>query len=224
MNQSSDPNVYVVIPGYFEGERVGEVVKGVKAHCSNIVVVDDGSTDETSAAAATAGAHVLRHEVNQGKGVALQTGFDYALEQGCDAVITLDADGQHAPDEIVQFIAAFQKGEGEVLVGNRMENTRDMPLVRRWTNQFMSWLLSRKMGQRVPDTQNGYRMYSRASLQQLDTVSSGFAAESEQLIKLARAGFKIGAVPVSTIYGDEKSKINPFSDTLKFFAMLRRYK
>ena len=212
-----------IVPAYREAGRIGEVVKGIRRHCERVIVIDDGSPDETAAEARAAGATVLVHEHNRGKGAALQTGFAFAREQGLDFVVTLDADGQHDPSQIPDFITAHRAGGAPVIVGNRMSDPRTMPLVRRLTNRFMSGLLSRRMGQRVHDTQNGYRLYATDVLEHVRAESSGFAAESEVLLNLAAAGVRIGEVPVTIIYGDEKSKIRPVRDTIRFFRMLKRF-
>jgi glycosyltransferase involved in cell wall biosynthesis len=216
-------NCYAVIPGYREAGRIGPVVEAVRGFLDRVVVVDDGSDDDTAAEAARAGAVVLKHETNRGKGVALETGFRWGREQGLEAVITLDADGQHAPADIPAFLDAYRRGTAPVLVGNRMDNPVGMPFVRRMTNRFMSWLLSREMKQRVPDTQCGYRLYR---IDVLEGIACGarFDAESEILLALAARGVKLGAVPVQVIYGDEKSKIHPVRDTIRFFRMLHRWK
>jgi glycosyltransferase involved in cell wall biosynthesis len=213
-----------VVPAYREGGRIGKVVEGIRRYCPNVIVVDDGSPDETVKEAESAGAFVLRHEVNRGKGEAHRTGFEYAHRQGYDFVITLDADGQHAPEDIPAFVDEYEKNRTPVLVGTRMADPRTMPLVRRLTNRFMSWLISREMGQWVPDTQCGYRLYALDVLPLLNFQSAGFAAESEVLLNLADKGIKIGSVPIRIIYGDEKSKIRPVRDTMRFFAMLRKHR
>jgi glycosyltransferase involved in cell wall biosynthesis len=214
----------VLIPGYREEGRIGAVVKDVLKHGAEVLVVDDGSPDATATEAEAAGAIVLKHEVNKGKGVALETGFKYAQDHGYEFVITMDADGQHDPADLGGLIKAHKEGGFPVVVGSRMWDTDKMPFVRRMTNRFMSWLLSREMGQRVPDTQSGYRLYARDVLGMLKVDSARFAAESEVLLALADEGVKIGSAPIQVIYGDEKSKINPLSDTLKFFSMLREYR
>ena len=137
----------------------------------------------------------------------------------------MDGDGQHLPAELPRFAEAFARGDADVVLGSRMADHRGMPLVRYCTNRYMSWLLSRRLGQRATDTQCGYRLLSRKAIPVvLEGGASGFAADSEQLLLLARAGFRFREVPVSTVYGDERSKIHPVRDTLRFFAMLRKYR
>jgi glycosyltransferase involved in cell wall biosynthesis len=215
-------NGCVIIPAYHEEKQIRAVVQNVQRYIEHVVVVDDGSLDKTSSAAAAGGAHVIRHEHNMGKGAALNTGLAYAASRSFDFVITLDADGQHAPEDIPAFVTAYLKKEVTVLVGNRMSNPKGMPLIRKLTNIFMSWYLSRIMGQQVLDTQCGYRLYAASVFPYLKTESAAFAAESETLLRLAHHKIKIGNVPISVIYGDEKSNIRPFRDTIRFFLMLRR--
>ena len=216
----------ILIPAYNEEKRIAAVVREVRDYCPDVIVIDDGSPDDTDKVAAEAGATVLEHVHNQGKGAALQTGFDYARAHGFDLAITMDADGQHAPSDIPAFLQAYERTHSPVLVGNRMGNVAGMPWLRRVVNRFMSDLLSRVMGQHVPDSQCGFRLYHRSAFPEgpYDAHSQRFAAESEILLRLSLAGRKIGAVTIQTIYGDEKSKINPFTDTLRFFRMLRRFK
>jgi glycosyltransferase involved in cell wall biosynthesis len=213
-----------VIPAYREGGRIGFVVTEVLKFIPDVMVVDDGSPDETASEAERAGAIVIRHGKNRGKGAALDTGFNAARERGFDYVITMDGDGQHAAADLPRFMEAYARTGVPVLVGNRMADTGSMPWVRLMTNRFMSWLLSREMGQRVPDTQCGYRLYELNVVPAISAESKGFAAESEILMELSHKGVQIGSVPVATIYGTEKSKINPVKDTIRFAAMLRRYR
>lgn len=214
----------VVIPAYREQGRIGRVVVEAARHGADVVVVDDGSPDGTGAEAESAGARVLRHETNRGKGMALSTGFEHARTNGYTAVITLDADGQHDPAEIPKFIEAYRRTGIPVLVGNRMWNPGGMPPIRRLTNRFMSWMLSREMGQYVPDTQCGYRLFRCDVIPFVEAKSERFAAESEILLHVASRGIRIGAVRITTIYGDEKSKINPIPDTVRFWRMLQAHR
>ncbi len=213
----------VILPAYNESGRIGQMVTKVLEYCKDVIVVDDGSKDQTANDAKSAGASVIIHEVNQGKGAALETGFRVAAERGFEFIITMDADGQHDPSDMAGMIAEYEKTQKPVIIGNRMDNPVNMPLVRRMTNRFMSWLLSRKMGQWVPDTQSGYRLYKCDVIKFLKSDSNRFAAESEVLLNLAEAGIQMGSAPIKVIYRDEKSKINPIKDTIRFFRMLNRH-
>lgn len=212
-----------LIPAFREADRIGPVIERARRVVPTVVVVDDGSPDATADVARAAGATVIRHEVNRGKGAALRTGFEYARNAGFDAVITLDADGQHDPGDIPALLDAHGRTGAALVVGSRMSDLHQMPLIRKWTNWFMSWLLSRRMGQWVPDTQCGFRLFAREAFPDDEVASTGFAAESEVLLRLAARGVRIVSAPVRTIYGGEKSKIHPVRDTLRFFRMLRRY-
>lgn len=214
----------VIIPAYREAHRIGKVVKQVLKHISAVVVIDDGSTDDTAEEARRAGATVLCHSTNKGKAAALNTGFSYAGKSGFDAVITLDGDGQHDPDDIPRFVDAYIRTGFPAQIGNRMANPGGMPLIRRWTNRFTSWLLSREMKQHVPDTQNGYRLYRCDILPLVWTEAGRFAAESEILLRIADHGFSIGSVPIKTVYRDEKSKVNPIKDAIGFFGVITRHR
>lgn len=214
-----------LIPAFREAGRIGPVVRRVLDFLPDVVVVDDGSGDATADEAREAGAVVLKHEVNQGKGAALTTGLTYAKSRGFAWVVTLDADGQHDPADIPKFVEAYVRTGIPVLVGNRMGETAAMPRVRRWTNTFMSSLLSREMGQFVPDTQCGYRLYRIDVLPFLVTQSTRFAAESESLLHVAARGLGIAAVPISVIYIEgRESHIRPVRDTVRFFSMLMDYR
>ena len=221
---SSASHLLVLLPAYNESRAIADVVCRVLQHLPHALVIDDGSTDDTAAQARDAGAQVIRLKPNQGKGVALERGIAYARTAGFQAVITMDSDGQHSPDDLPQFLEAFEAGKFPVLIGNRMTRTSEMPTIRKWTNRFMSALLSLVMGQSVPDTQNGYRLYRLEAVEDLAINSTGFAAESEILLHVATRGIPIGSVSVRTIYGDEQSKISPIADTYRFFRMLKRFR
>ena len=213
----------VVIPAYREQRMIHNVVERVRKYVQPVIVVDDGSPDRTAAEAADAGAVVVRHTLNMGKGVALNTGFNYARQNRFDYLITLDADGQHDPADIPRFIEAYERTGIPVLIGNRMGALSNMPQVRKWTNRYMSWLLSRAMNQYVPDTQCGFRLYRCDVLPFIEAQSARFAAESEILLHIASRGIRMDAVPIAVIYNEEISKISPIHDTFRFFLMLSRY-
>lgn len=214
----------VIVPAYNEEKCIAVVVAGIRRYCPEVFVIDDGSADQTSVKAREAGAEVIRHPSNLGKGAALNTGFNVARGRGYDFVITMDADGQHDPEEIPAFVKAFRDGAGDVLVGTRMDCTHTMPPNRKFMNWFLSWLLSRFMGQIVSDTQCGYRLFSARVFPNMPITAKRFAAESEVLLELAEQGLRFGSVPIKAIYGDEKSEIRPMRDTWHFFRMLHCYR
>ncbi len=213
----------VLIPAYNEAHRIESVVASARKYCRDVVVIDDGSTDDTGDRARALGARVLRHQVNHGKGASLITGFAHAHEQGYEVVITLDADGQHDPEEIPRFVDCYERTKIPVLIGNRMWNAAEMPLIRRVTNQFMSRLLCRIMKVYIPDTQCGFRLYRSDVLGFAPTGSQRFAMESEVLLHLALRGFRMDSVRIATIYRGTKSRINPLLDTLRFVMMLVQF-
>ena len=212
--------VCVIIPTYNEARQVGWLVREARQQGLDVLVVDDGSTDGTPKIARANGAHVLRNAVNQGKGRCLIRGFDYCLERGYDAVLTMDGDGQHLPEDIRHFLSLAVQSESAIIVGNRMQSTVNMPLARTITNRFMSWMISGMAKQKIPDSQCGFRLIKREALERIGLVTNRYEIESEILIKAARSGFKIDSVPIKTVYSDEKSRINPFVDTLRFFAFI----
>ena len=216
--------VAALIPAFREERYIADVVQRTAAAVGLVLVVDDGSGDETGPRALQAGAEVLLHDRNLGKGAAIKSGLLHLARRGVDYIMILDGDGQHRPEEIQDFVAAAQDDESVRLwIGNRMSDTRSMPLVRRLTNRFMSWLLSRVCGQRIPDSQCGFRLVHRSLVPLLDCESSAFDYESEMLIRVSRAGERVGAVPITTVYRDEVSSIRPARDAVRFFRMIWRY-
>jgi hypothetical protein len=176
--------------------------------------------DRTAWLAQENGAVVIKNQVNQGKGASLIKGFDYVLKNNFDAVITLDGDGQHLPDEIPHFISIAQSSDKGIIIGNRMSVRRNMPVVRVLTNKIMSWFISGLCKQKIPDTQCGFRLIKKEVLERLRLTTSKFEIESEILIKASRLGFKIESLPIKSVYIGEKSHINPFIDTIKFIKFI----
>jgi len=213
-------NICIVIPVYNEARNIGEIVKNVKARGYEIVVINDGSADDSSAIAKRQGAVVIDHLEKQGKGVSLRDGFAYAVQKGFDGVIAMDGDGQHHVDDLESFVQKARQDPRSVISGNRMLSCRHMPLLRRLVNRFMSLMISSICHQPIPDSQCGFRFIGVDVLKALDLTSSDFEIETEVLIKSSRHGFKIYSVPVQTIYRDELSKINPFIDTIRFFKYI----
>jgi len=214
----------VILPALNEAGRVGKVVTSLRTLGLLIIVVDDGSADGTGAEAEAAGALVLRHDAPRGKGEALRSGIAEALRRGVNSVVTMDADGQHRAEDVRKFVMYHERTGIPVLIGNRMTRPERMPLLRRTTNYIMSWLLNRYLHQYVPDSQNGFRLYSGSVLPLVMPRATGFAAESEILLNIDRLGFRIDSVPVPVIYGTERSKIKPVGDTIRFLKMWWRFR
>lgn len=216
-------NYLVVLPAYMEESTIGGLVRKLREMRLNVVVVDDGSGDDTARVAEEAGAHVIRLTANQGKGTALSAGFAYAIQEGYDAVETMDADGQHDPDDVLRFFDTYNRTGIPVLIGNRTLDRNRMPFLRRCVNRYMSHLLNRHMSQYIADTQNGFRLYQTDVISMVSSDSGGFAAESEILLQLDEIGIRMGSVPVAAVYRGEHSHIRPLRDTRLFFQMLRRF-
>jgi len=214
--------VAAIIPAYLEEKHIGDVIERTLQQLDHVLVVDDGSSDATAENARAAGAALIVHERNLGKGESITSGLRFWLERGLPHVIILDGDGQHLPEEISRFMAAAAGG-AEVLIGTRMNDVRQMPFVRRAVNRYMSKRISLLCGQEIPDTQCGFRMLSAPVIPHLLQGTAHFEYETEMLIVVSRKGFRIGAVPISTVYSDEVSSIHPVRDTARFFKMIRRY-
>ena len=216
-------NFLVILPAWNESAHIGTLVAALREMGLDVLVVDDGSTDDTAERAREAGAQVMQNEKNLGKGKSLAAGYRHAAAEGYDAVVTLDADGQHDPGDVPRFLDVYNRTGIPVLVGNRMHDRGRMPRIRRVTNRVMSRVLNRHMSQYVPDTQNGFRLYQTDVVMMVIPETKGFAAESEILLKLDEIGIRMGAVPVAAVYGDEKSHIRPLHDTRHFLRMLSRF-
>lgn len=188
-----------------------------------VLVVDDGSIDATAEKARSAGAEILKLRQNGGKGAAMRRGFDWFLGRGFAAVILMDADGQHDPQDLWAFLSALESG-ADFVIGNRMSDLRGMSPVRRITNRVMSALLSKRAGIDVPDTQCGYRAVTREAIRDMRLTVSRFEIESEMILLAGEMGLEVRSVPVRTIYGTEKSRIRPIRDTVRFFTFLYRRK
>ena len=214
--------ICVVIPTYNEAKTITDIIRGIRKQGLDAVVIDDGSQDNTFEIATENGAVVLRNKNNEGKGASLIKGFRYARDNDFDAVITMDGDGQHLPEEIPYFIRLAKYSNSGIFIGNRMFKTKMMPFVRVFTNRFMSWLISFMAGQSIPDTQCGFRLIKKEVLEKINFKTSKYETESEIIIKASRLGFKIESVPIKTIYKGEKSQVNPVIDTLRFIKFIVR--
>jgi len=207
----------IIIPAYNAARTVADVVKSCVNIISNILVVDDGSRDDTAAAAKSAGAEVVSHSRNRGKGAALKTGFAWALEHGFDAVITLDADGQHLPHEIPKFLACREETHADLIIGGRAHLFAQMLPRRRLANRFSAWTIAKASKTGITDSQSGFRLYSANLLRNVRLRTDGFDMESEVIVHAGRRGFKVVTTPIELgfVDGISTSHYNPLKDTLR---------
>lgn len=189
-----------------------------------VIVVDDGSNDGTAERAEAAGALVLRHACPRGKGAALTTGLREAHRLGFHFALLLDGDGQHAPADIPAFFQCCRQTNAELIVGNRMNRSEQMPWLRRVVNRWMSRHLSKLAGRLLPDSQCGFRLVHLATWAGLSVQAEHFEIESEMLLAFVDAGARLEFVPIQVIYRSEQSKIHPWRDTWRWLRWLRRWR
>ncbi len=213
----------VAIPAYEAAFAVGDVVRRALAAGYPVLVVDDGSCDGTAAAARASGARVLVHPRNLGKGRALLSAFEELFGEGRDPVITLDADGQHPPEEIPKLVAAARAG-ADLVLGTRRHLFGAMSRVRRLSNTMSSWAISRVARADVGDTQTGFRVYARRLIEATGFPEPGFEAESAVLVRAARLGFAISTVPIRLDEADGRatSHYRPLVDSARIAGAVIR--
>ncbi|MGB2629983.1 MAG: glycosyltransferase family 2 protein [Candidatus Omnitrophota bacterium] len=222
--ESRTDNTIVIIPSYNEARTIGKIVRDIVKIGLNVLVIDDGSIDHTEREALDNGALVIRHTENLGKGVSVREGIQYVLEKmNYEWMIMMDGDGQHDSADILAFMDVTRKEDVDIVIGNRMLQTKTMPSSRYWTNKFTSWVLSKLCGQDIPDSQCGYRLIKIDALKTLKLTSAKYDIESEIIIEAAEDNLKIRSVPIRTIYGEEVSSIHPIHDTIRFFQLVKKY-
>ena len=216
--------VLVIIPAFNAAPTVGAVIRACREVLDEVLVVDDGSVDRTAAEALEAGAQVISHSANRGKGAALKTGFGYAMQRGYDAVITLDADGQHLPREIPKFLIARAETEADLIIGGRAHLFHQMLPRRRMANRFSAWSIARCSKTNVTDSQSGFRLYSSDLLLKVRLRSDGFDMESEVIVRAGCDGFKVITIPIDLGFVDglSTSHYKPVADSLRIFWTVTR--
>ncbi len=212
----------ILIPALDLADRINGLLREIRrtAPDAGVLVIDDGSTDGTAAAAAVEGVEVVSHDRNRGKGAALKTGFERALREGYEALITIDGDGQHPPRLIPEFRRRADESGADLVVGTRFGDLSRMPRHRRFSNRMTSWAASRAAGRRLPDSQSGYRWIRAEVIRSVPLRTDHYETETELLIGAARRGFRIESVPIPTVYGDERSHIRLWRDTWRFLRLL----
>jgi glycosyltransferase involved in cell wall biosynthesis len=219
--QKTKPKVIAAIPCLNEEQFIGDIVTRARRYVDKVIVVDDGSTDNTAEAAQAARAHVIRHKARQGAGAATRSAFEAAKKYNADILVTLDGDGQHNPDEIPQVLAPILRGEADLVIGSRFleptQQTQETPgtqrtNIRRYRKfgiDIITWLYNLGSKKKVSDSQSCFRAHNRKLLESIDITEDGFGFSVEVLIQARRKGFVIKEVPVSCIYHSQGSTINP---------------
>jgi glycosyltransferase involved in cell wall biosynthesis len=214
----------VIIPCRNEARFIAPLLREIRALLPSVIVVNDASTDATAAEATNAGAEVISHDTALGKGAALRTGWKHAQVRGFSWALCMDGDGQHAATDISKFLECAERTGASLVVGNRMGDAHKMPGFRRAVNRWMSHRLSTMAGRELPDTQCGFRLVQLAAQARMELRATQFEIESEQLLAFIAAGERVEFVPVQVIYHEERSKIHPWRDTLRWFRWRRQWR
>jgi glycosyltransferase involved in cell wall biosynthesis len=212
----------VVIPCFNEDATITALVRDARRHLATVIVVDDGSTDDTAAQALAAGATVTGHVKNCGKGAALKTGFAAALKSGFEWALAMDGDGQHKPQDIPAFFQCEDQSHARLVVGNRMDDAQAIPWLRRQVNRWMSRRISERAGQFLPDSQCGLRLVDLKAWAGLRLETNHFETESELLLAFARAGYPIRFVPIQVVGQGPHSHIRPIRDACRWLQWWSR--
>ncbi len=211
-------NCVVIIPCLNEASSIASVVRSARQHLPEVIVVDDGSMDDTARLACVSGAGVIRHPTNRGKGASVDAGCQSALERSFTWALLMDGDGQHAPADIPKFLAHATETGADLIVGNRFHGSppHEMPSLRRWVNCWMSRQLSKRTGRELPDSQCGFRLVRLEAWQKVNLKTRSFEIESEMLVKFIDAGRTVEFVPIEVIYKKHSSTIHPLRDTVRW--------
>lgn len=215
-------NTAVVIPAYNAARYLEQLVQKIRkiTELDKLILVNDASIDETSKIARKLALRILEHKVNRGKGAALLTGFKEALQEGYEFAISIDADLQHDPNELPNFLQEQKKGDFDMVIGRREFKRGVMPLHRICSNRITSQMVSLLCGTRIYDSQSGYRLYRLSLIRGLKFNSERYQFESEIIIKYARQGAKFGFIPIETIYHGQESHISNFRDINNFVKLI----
>jgi UDP-N-acetylglucosamine---dolichyl-phosphate N-acetylglucosaminyltransferase len=214
-----------IIPAFNEARTIANVIRGVAGSVTHVVVVDDGSSDDTAAIARRAGAEVLEHGQNRGKGEAIRSALAAVSDRGFTHVLILDGDMQHLPNEAVRLLDTAAQTGADVVLGERQFDRRGMPAARYHANRIGSKVLSWFVGSQLNDTQCGFRVFRLAALRHLRLRAREYDIETEMLVKLSRRHARIATVPITAVYNGQRSKLRPVRDTTRtcFRAVYYRF-
>jgi glycosyltransferase involved in cell wall biosynthesis len=210
------------IPTFNEEDVISDVIKRTRKYVDMVVVCDDGSTDNTLIKAKEAGADVIRHEKNLGKGAAMKSLFQYAKKSNADVVITIDGDGQFMPEEIPKLLLPILENKSDVVIGYRFDDKSEMPSYRKIGNKVLDKITNIASDLPFRDTQSGFRAYSKKAIEEIDFTSTGFGADAEILVNASQKGLKISEEKVTVLYniGGKTSTKNPVSHSFEVISSL----
>jgi glycosyltransferase involved in cell wall biosynthesis len=215
-------NITVVLPAYNEEVSIGSIVLLTSQYADNVIVVDDGSSDRTAEVAGKAGAEVVRHETNRGKGAALKTGFTAAADLGADIIVTMDSDGQHNPAEIPLLVAPIINGCADMVNGSRYlsHTDKNTPIYRRIGQTVLDTATNMNSGLKITDSQSGFRAFAASTKDVFRFNAKGMAIESEMLADAGRSGLRIKEVEIGVRYDVDCSTISPIKHGLGVLVMV----
>ena len=213
----------ICIPAYNEETNIGKIIKDCKKFADKVVVCDDGSIDYTAELAKKEGAIVLQHEKNQGYGSAIATLFDYSRKENADMMVTIDADGQHDPNEIPLLFNAITKHNVDVAIGSRFLNDQDTPGYRKAGIKIITSATNYSTNLKVSDSQSGFRAYSSTAVKEIFPTETGMAVSTEILLKVSNKGLSLAEVPITVSYQGDTSTQNPVSHGTSVFATTMKY-
>ena len=210
MSTAEHKKVIAVIPCLNEEKFIGSVVSEAVRHADEVIVIDDGSTDDTSGAAAAAGATVIRHsKPRQGAGAGTRTGFEAALKHGADIIVTLDGDSQHDASEIPGLVQPIAAGEAEIVIGSRFLRAAKVARYRKFGIDVITWAYNFGHREKIIDAQSGFRAHSRRAVESMQITYPGFGFSIQTLVQARKQRLKIVERPISCIYTDSGSTLNP---------------
>ena len=221
----SDRSIAILVPAFNAGRYLPLLFEDLDHYVrrEQVIVVDDGSRDDTPEVLSVSGVGFLRHDHNRGKGAALRTGFDWLKGRGdWTALVTMDADLQHRAEDLPSFLERWKEGGSDIILGKRTRLGASMPPARVFSNTITSFLVSSRCGSPIPDSQCGFRLLSREVVENVRFESDGYEAETELLVRALLMGFRAKAVPIQTVYGGEKSHMTPWFTTRRFVSVLFR--
>ena len=204
---------YACIPAFNEEQQLQKLIPKLNKYVDQVIVCDDGSSDNTKQVSEKLGAKVISHDRNYGKGKALKTIFDYVKQSDAEIIVTIDGDGQFSPDEVPKLMTPILNGDADIVIGNRFSTNEEIPSYRKIGNKILNQLTNLASDSSVGDSQSGFRAYSKDIIKKIDFKSNGFAADSEILISASKYNARIFETPVKVIYntGGRTSTQNPIS-------------